>query len=112
MPKEPISRDEVLLASGNFGETCFGIDDHAQVLFSGPTVLYSQTTRSDSLEKLMSLKKGLLELEKELTLYGDSDPAKIEEAKRALFLAKEGALRWTGSICTLDAADSFDRPNR
>jgi len=37
----------------------------------------------------------MLELEKELTLYADSDPAKIEEAKRALFLAKEGALRWT-----------------
>lgn len=46
----------------------------------------------------MALKREMLELEKELTLYADSDPAKIEEAKRALFLAKEGALRWTGSV--------------
>jgi hypothetical protein len=45
---------------------------------------------------LNQLKKDLSALESELNAYGVSNPAKVEEAKRAAFLAKEGAYRWTG----------------
>ena len=37
------------------------------------------------------------ELEKELAQYGLCDPAKVEEKKRAVVLAKEAAVRWTGT---------------
>jgi len=46
----------------------------------------------------MQLKKELEALETELNAYGDSNPAKIEELRRAVFLAKEATLRWTG-VC-------------
>ena len=36
------------------------------------------------------------ELEKELAQYGSCDPAKIDEKRRAVVLAKEAAVRWTG----------------
>lgn len=55
-----------------------------------------QDTRSERLEGLNELKKELAALESELSAYGDSNPAKVEEAKRAAFLAKEAAYRWTG----------------
>jgi len=55
-----------------------------------------QDTRSERLEELSQLKKELTSLESEINAYGDSNPAKVEEAKRAAFLAKEAAFRWTG----------------
>jgi HJR/Mrr/RecB family endonuclease len=57
---------------------------------------YFQDTRSERLEKLTESKKEVAGLESELNAYGDSNPAKVEEAKRAAFLAKEAAYRWTG----------------
>lgn len=48
-----------------------------------------------ALEQLGALKKEHAELETELAAYGACDPAKIEE-KRAVVLAKEAAVRWTG----------------
>ena len=59
-----------------------------------------QEARSKSLENLGALKKRLGALESELAAYGDCDPAKIEETKRAVFLAKEASLRWTGKLNT------------
>ncbi|KIM40145.1 hypothetical protein M413DRAFT_172253 [Hebeloma cylindrosporum] len=53
--------------------------------------------RSNKLKKLSGLKKELCILEAELTAYGDSNPAKVEELKRAAFLAKEAVFRWTGN---------------
>jgi hypothetical protein len=44
------------------------------------------------------LRKDLGALESELAAYGDSNPAKVEELKRAAFLGKEAAYRWTGSF--------------
>jgi hypothetical protein len=41
-------------------------------------------------------KKRLAALESEINAYGDSNPAKVEQAKRAAFLAKEASYRWTG----------------
>lgn len=38
------------------------------------------------------------QLEKELESYGDADPVKYEENKRAVILSKEAALRWTGRV--------------
>ncbi|KAG5342983.1 hypothetical protein C0989_005932 [Termitomyces sp. Mn162] len=53
-------------------------------------------SRSNSLARLADLRRQVVTLEKELSAYGDCDPVKIEEKKRAVFLAKEAALRWTG----------------
>ena len=35
-------------------------------------------------------------MEEELQNYGACDPIKIQEKKRAVILAKEAAVRWTG----------------
>ena len=57
--------------------------------------------RSNALRKLALLRKDHGALEAELAAYGDSNPAKVEELKRAAFLAKEAAFRWTGSFLSL-----------
>jgi len=49
---------------------------------------------------LAKLSDELATLEKELEGYGDADPAKYEESKRAVVLAKEASLRWTGRVAT------------
>jgi hypothetical protein len=54
--------------------------------------------RSNALKKLALLRKDHAALEAELAAYGDSNPAKVEELKRAAFLGKEAAYRWTGSF--------------
>jgi len=56
-----------------------------------------QDVRSQKLKKLSELKKTLCILEAELTAYGDSNPAKVVEVRRAAFLAKEAVFRWTGN---------------
>ena len=66
---------------------------------------FNQNTRSEKLDTLNRLKKELVDLETELEAYGDSNPAKIEEAKRAVFLAKEAAYRWTGTKSNLTNVD-------
>jgi len=53
--------------------------------------------RSNALKKLSLLRKDQAALEAELAAYGDSNPAKVEELKRAAFLGREAAYRWTGS---------------
>jgi hypothetical protein len=58
----------------------------------------SQEERNTNLDKLESLKKELEALQTELAKYGACDPAKVEEKKRALMLAKEAAIRWTGKL--------------
>ena len=57
--------------------------------------------RSNALKKLTLLRKDHGGLEAELAAYGDSNPAKVEELKRAAFLGKEAAYRWTGSFLSL-----------
>ncbi|KAF9474231.1 meiotic nuclear division protein 1 [Pholiota conissans] len=57
--------------------------------------------RTKKLKKLGELKKDLAALESELSAYGDSNPAKVEEVKRAAFLAKEAAYRWTDNYGVL-----------
>jgi len=49
------------------------------------------------LEILDHLKKQSADMEGELNAYGDLNPAKFDELKRAAFLAKEAAYRWTGT---------------
>ena len=61
-----------------------------------PTQIASQDARATQLEELSALKKEYAQLETELAAYGACDPAKIEEKKRAVILAKEAAARWTG----------------
>ncbi|TEB38315.1 meiotic nuclear division protein 1 [Coprinellus micaceus] len=51
--------------------------------------------RTEMLATLASLKKQRAALEEELNLYGNCDPVKVEQLKRAEFLAKEASLRWT-----------------
>lgn len=48
------------------------------------------------MEKLSGLKKDLADMEEELQKYGACDTVKIQEKKRAVVLAKEAAIRWTG----------------
>ncbi|KAJ2916761.1 hypothetical protein MD484_g3634, partial [Candolleomyces efflorescens] len=57
-------------------------------------------TRAGLLAKLSSLKKQHAALQNELSAYGNSDPVKVEQLKRALFLAKEASLRWTDNYCS------------
>jgi len=57
--------------------------------------------RSQKLRKLSELKKTLCILEAELTAYGDSNPAKVVEVRRAAFLAKEAVFRWTDNYSML-----------
>ena len=54
--------------------------------------------RSNAIKKLALLRKDHAALEAELAAYGDSNPTKVEELKRAAFLGKEAAFRWTGSF--------------
>ncbi|KIK01445.1 hypothetical protein K443DRAFT_132336 [Laccaria amethystina LaAM-08-1] len=65
--------------------------------------------RSVALAKLSNLRRELDTQEAELNAYGDSNPAKVDELKRAVFLAKEAALRWTDNYGTL--AGHFTRQN-
>ncbi|KAI0821638.1 meiotic nuclear division protein 1 [Trametes gibbosa] len=53
--------------------------------------------RVQMLDQLATLKKEHAQLETELAAYGECDPAKVEEKKRAIVLAKEAAIRWTGT---------------
>ena len=64
---------------------------------SSPSNPFLQDVRSKALKKLNDLKKELSILETELNAYGDSNPARVEEVKRAAFLAKEATYRWTGT---------------
>ena len=41
--------------------------------------------------------KRIEDLEAELAAYGACDPAKMEEKRRAVVLAREAAARWTGA---------------
>ena len=59
-----------------------------------------QLERTTALAQLVAAKQELESLEKELAQYGACDPAKIDEKRRAVVLAKEAALRWTGT-CSL-----------
>ncbi|KAG6837717.1 hypothetical protein H0H93_003519 [Arthromyces matolae] len=62
---------------------------------------FNKESRSNALAQLADLRKQVVALEKELAAYGDCDPVKIEEKKRAVFLAKEATLRWTDNYGTL-----------
>lgn len=67
-----------------------------------------QVERVASLEQLASLRRELLDLEKELAAYGDCDPATFEQTKRAGLLAKEAAVRWTGGCTAKNATEVAD----
>lgn len=55
-----------------------------------------QPERAAALDKLATVKKQIADLQTELNAYGACDPAKVDEKKRAVTLAKEAAFRWTG----------------
>ena len=63
--------------------------------------IYSQAERASTLTQFAAQKRELDELEKELAQYGLCDPAKVEEKKRAIVLAKEAAVRWTGRFLSV-----------
>ncbi|KAL1664727.1 Mnd1 family-domain-containing protein [Schizophyllum commune] len=52
--------------------------------------------RRAKLGKLAWLKQHQATLQTELSAYGTCDPIKVEEMKRAVTLAQEAAIRWTG----------------
>ena len=49
-----------------------------------------------ALEKLSAAKEQIKALEAELRAYGACDPIKVEAKRRAVILAHEAAIRWTG----------------
>jgi hypothetical protein len=55
-----------------------------------------QEERAKAVQQLVAAKKDLSALEKELKAYGACDPVKVDEKRRAVILAKEAAIRWTG----------------
>ncbi|KIP11628.1 hypothetical protein PHLGIDRAFT_114474 [Phlebiopsis gigantea 11061_1 CR5-6] len=57
--------------------------------------------RTTALAQLAASKQELESLEKELTQYGACDPAKIDQKRRAVVLAKEAAIRWTDNYAVL-----------
>ncbi|KAK2463285.1 hypothetical protein APHAL10511_004940 [Amanita phalloides] len=57
--------------------------------------------RITSLKKLENLEEEMRDFKKELNTYADCDPAIFEQTKRATFLAKEAAIRWTDNYATL-----------
>ncbi|KAI0769463.1 meiotic nuclear division protein 1, partial [Trametes elegans] len=57
--------------------------------------------RAHVLGQLSALEKEHAQLEAELKAYGACDPAKVEEKKRAVVLAKEAGLRWTDNYVVL-----------
>ncbi|KAI0675108.1 meiotic nuclear division protein 1 [Trametes maxima] len=79
------------------------------------TVEVEKASRTDSddrlqaLERLATLKKEHIQLDAELSAYGACDPAKIEEKRRAVVLAKEAAVRWTDNYVML--LSHFTRQN-
>ncbi|KAJ7072326.1 meiotic nuclear division protein 1 [Mycena amicta] len=54
--------------------------------------------RRERLETLAGLKKQHVALVNELEAYGACDPVKLEEKRRAGFLAHEAAVRWTDNF--------------
>ena len=64
--------------------------------------------RTNALKNLVRLRKDHGTLEAELAAYGDSNPTKVEELKRAAFLGKEAAYRWTGSFLSFMLTSSTD----
>ncbi|KAI0645515.1 meiotic nuclear division protein 1 [Trametes meyenii] len=65
--------------------------------------------RLQALERLAAWKKEQVRLDAELSAYGACDPAKIEEKRRAVVLAKEAAVRWTDNYVML--LSHFTRQN-
>ncbi|KAI0245432.1 hypothetical protein BJV78DRAFT_390147 [Lactifluus subvellereus] len=61
---------------------------------------WMQDQCATALARLATAKKTLSELhwQAELEAYGVCDPVKIEEKRRAVMLAREGALRHTGQV--------------
>ncbi|KAJ6593901.1 Mnd1 family-domain-containing protein [Mycena capillaripes] len=57
--------------------------------------------RTERLASLARLKKTHVALLDELGAYGACDPAKVEETRRAVTLAKEAAIRWTDNYSML-----------
>ncbi|KAJ6475366.1 meiotic nuclear division protein 1 [Mycena vitilis] len=58
-------------------------------------------SRTERLATLARLKKTHVGLLDELGAYGACDPAKVEETRRAVTLAKEAAIRWTDNYSML-----------
>lgn len=57
-----------------------------------------QEERTAALHELADAKAKLSELQAELAQYGACDPKQVEEKKRAVALAHEAAIRWTGTF--------------
>jgi hypothetical protein len=67
-----------------------------------------QEERLSSLEQLAAAKKDLAILQNELDEYGACDPAKVEELRRGITLAKEAAIRWTGKFLAYFFCDTSE----
>ncbi|KAF8200825.1 meiotic nuclear division protein 1 [Pholiota molesta] len=77
-----------------------GNTHRTQVIEFKNAIEAARAERIDSDVRINKL-KNLSELKKICPAYGDSNPAKVEEVKRAAFLAKEAAYRWTDNYGVL-----------
>ena len=67
--------------------------------------------RAEALKELFDKREQVTKLDKELKAYGACDPAKVQEQKLGVELAKEAAIRWTGRSCTSQASSTADEAN-
>lgn len=66
-----------------------------------------QADRNAALAHLNELQAELSKLQAELNAYGQCNPEQAEIKRRAIVLAREAALRWTG-----ESSQSFDDSTR
>ena len=59
------------------------------------------------MEKLSAANADIKTLEAELRVYGACDPVKVEAKRRAVILAHEAAIRWTGLCFVLPPAEHW-----
>ncbi|EKM80952.1 hypothetical protein AGABI1DRAFT_71597 [Agaricus bisporus var. burnettii JB137-S8] len=77
------------------------LKDTKAVIESEQALRKHSNERKQALELHAKLSDELAAIDKELEGYGDADPAKYEESKRSVVLAKEASLRWTDNYCIL-----------
>lgn len=81
------AQDEQATAQARSAELQVGREDTAE--------------RREAMAQLAVIKQQRDELDKELALYADSDPATIEELKKETTIAKDAANRWTDNLFVL-----------
>ncbi|KAB5591785.1 hypothetical protein CTheo_4777 [Ceratobasidium theobromae] len=92
--KEPNAKDELAALESKIATTNEDIQNEIAEREDTPT-------RRAALALLQENRNTLSELESEMDQYGLADPVLLERKRRAVILAREAALRWTGKATIL-----------